>query len=103
MATNPNPPMKNPTDTDSFFADPIDPRQEARTQASEAMCHLLIWMADAPTLEDRGLRATVALYCVRPDLLDGATLEQIGDPTGRTRQTVHKLVNHFRLSMGLPS
>lgn len=100
---NPIHTMKNSNETDSFFADPVDPRREARLLASEAMCHLLIWMADAPTLEDRGLRATVALYCVRPDLLDGATLEQIGDPTGRTRQTVHKLVNNFRLSMGLAS
>lgn len=35
-------------------------------------------MADAPALEDRGLRTSVALYCVRPDLIDGVTLEQIG-------------------------
>jgi hypothetical protein len=57
-------------------------------------------MADAPTLEDRGLRTSVALYCVRPDLLDGATLEQIGEQTGRTRQHVHNLVESFRAATG---
>lgn len=88
---------------DSFFAEPIDPRHEARALALEVVCRLLIWMADAPTVEDRGLRTSVALYCIRPDLLDGATLEQIGDVTGRTRQHVHKLADSFRLTTGMES
>ncbi|MDE3084200.1 MAG: hypothetical protein KGJ37_03135 [Verrucomicrobiota bacterium] len=89
------------THHDSFFVEPIDPRQEARSLTLEVICRLLLWMADAPTLEDRGLRTSVALYCVRPDLIDGATLEQIGGRTGRTRQHVHKLACNFRLSIGL--
>ena len=48
-------------------------------------------------------RTSVALYCVRPDLVDGATLEQIGEQTGRTRQHVHKLADSFRHSTGLAS
>jgi hypothetical protein len=97
--------MKNKTknESDPFFADPVDPRVEARTQAGEAICCLLIWMADAPTLEDRGLRTTVALYCIRPDLIGGATLEQIGTRSGRSRQAVHKLAKNFRVSVGLKS
>lgn len=86
---------------DSFFAEPVDPRVEARALALEVICRLLLWMADAPTLEDRGLRTSVALYCVRPDLVDGATLEKIGDSTGRTRQHVHHLADSFRLTTGL--
>jgi len=93
--------MKN--NNDSFFADPIDPRLEARELAKEVLCRLLLWMADAPTLEDRGLRTSVALYCIRPDLLDGASLEQIGEVTGRTRQWVHKLADSFRLNTGFPA
>jgi hypothetical protein len=90
--------MKN--NDDSFFAEPIDPRQEARGFTLEVICRLLIWMADGATLDDRGLRATVALYCVRPDLVDGQTLEQIGDGTGRTRQHVHKLAVSFCRTTG---
>lgn len=90
--------MKN--QPDSFFIEPTDPRTEARAQALEVVCRLLIWMADAPTLEDRGLRTSVALYCVRPDLIDGATLERIGDMAGRSRQAVHKLTGSFRLTTG---
>lgn len=94
---------KKQNEPDPFFAEPADPRVEARTQASEAICCLLIWMADAPTLEDRGLRATVALYCIRPDLIGGATLEEIGSLSGRSRQAVHKIAKNFRVSTGLKS
>jgi hypothetical protein len=93
--------MKN--NDDSFFVEPVSPRAEARALALEVICRLLLWMADAPTLEDRGLRTSVALYCVRPDLIDGVTLEQIGEQTGRTRQHVHKLADNFRLTTGLAS
>lgn len=86
---------------DSFFAAPVDPHQEARTIALEVICRLMIWIADATTFEDRGLRASVALYCVRPDLIDGQTLEQIGGRSGRTRQHLFKLAESFRITTGL--
>jgi hypothetical protein len=89
------------TNDDSFFVSAVDPRQEAREMVLEVLRRLLIWMADAPTLEDRGLRASVALYCIRPDLIDGATLEHVGNLAGRTRQAVHKLAENFRLTTGL--
>ena len=91
------------TNDDSFFAEPVDPRFESRALTLEVVCRILLWMADAPTIEDRGLRTSVALYCVRPDLIDGATLEKIGDLTGRTRQWVHKLAENFRESTGFAS
>lgn len=91
------------TDSDPFFSEPVDPRVEARALALEVICRVLLWMADAPTLEDRGLRTSVALYCVRPDLVDGATLEAIGEETGRTRQHVHNLAESFRLTTGFSS
>jgi hypothetical protein len=92
---------RNRIECDSFFAEPVDPRQEARTLASEVICRLLIWMADGRTLEERGLRACVALYCIRPDLIDGITLEQIGTLAGCSRQAVHKLAGSFRETTGL--
>jgi hypothetical protein len=90
--------MKN--NHDSFFVENLDPRQEARALAAEAIRRLLLWMADAPSIEDRGLRTSVALYCVRPDLIDGQTLARIGDASGRTRQHVHKLADSFRQTTG---
>jgi hypothetical protein len=94
-------PPETSTEADSFFAEPVDPRQEAQALASEALRRLLIWMADGRTLEERGLRACVALFCIRPDLIDGATLDAIGDQAGRSRQAVHKLAVSFRETTGL--
>lgn len=94
--------MKNPNQ-DSFFDEPVDPRVEARALAVEVICRLLIWIADGNTVEDRGLRATVSLYCVRPDLLNGITLEQIGERSGMSRQGVYRLATDFRETTGLRS
>lgn len=90
-------------ETEAFFVEPTDLRREAWALAAEALCRLLIWMADGRTLENRGLRACVALYCIRPDLVDGTTLEQVGALAGCSRQAVHKLAISFRRTMGLPS
>lgn len=88
------------TTESSFFAEPVDPRVEARELALEVVRRLLIWMAEGVTLEDRGLRASVALYCIRPDLIDCATLEEIGELAGRSRQAVYKVADSFRLTTG---
>jgi hypothetical protein len=93
--------MKNKTDL--FFVEPVDPQHEARSMALEVICRLFIWMAEGETLEERGLRATVALYCVRPDLIGQATLEEVGDLSGRSKQAVHQLANNFRDTTGLAS
>jgi hypothetical protein len=93
--------MKN--NDDSFFTEPVDPKQEARFLALEVVCRLFIWMAEGESLEERGVRATVALYCVRPDLINEATLEEIGNMAGRSKQAVHQLADSFRETMGMVS
>ena len=101
MEANLNPTMK--TNTDSFFTEPIDSKQEARFLASEVVCRLLIWMSEGASLEERGVRATVALYCIRPDLIGEATLEEIGHGAGRSKQAVHQLADSFRETTGMAS
>jgi hypothetical protein len=88
------------TKNDSFFSEPVDPKQEARFLALEVVCRLFIWIAEGMSLEERGVRATVALYCVRPDLINEATLEEIGHMAGRSRQAVHQLADSFRETTG---
>jgi hypothetical protein len=89
--------------SDAFFADETDPAREARKQALEVIARLLIWIAEAEDMQRRGFRATIALYCVRPDLIGGMTLEKIGGMAGTTKQAAHKLARDFRLGMGLVS
>jgi hypothetical protein len=38
---------------------------------------------------------------IRPDLIDGTTLEQIGTLAGCSRQAVHKLAISFRQTTGM--
>ena len=52
------------------------------------------------TLEQVGLRATVVLYCIRPDFIGGQSLEEIGLWAGCTRQAVEHLVADFRYTLG---
>jgi hypothetical protein len=54
-----------------------------------------VWVADGSTLEQVGLRATVVLYCIRPDLIGGQSLEEIGLRAGCTRQAIEHLVADF--------
>lgn len=88
---------------ESFFANAVDPKQEARFLALEVVCRLLVWMAEGASLEERGVRATVALYCIRPDLINEATLEEIGHVAGRSKQAVHHLADSFRQTTGMSS
>ena len=89
------------TNEDSFFAQPLDPHKEGRALTLEVICRVLIWIAESATREERSVRATVALYCVRPDLLEESTLEEIGDSSGRSPQAIHKLAESFRTTTGL--
>jgi hypothetical protein len=89
--------MKN---NDSFFAEPVAHRVEARLLALEVICRLLIWVSEGASLDERGVRTTVALWCVRPDLIGEATLEEIGDVSGRSKQAVHQLADSFRETTG---
>lgn len=91
------------SDQDSLFAEPHDPRPEARLLTLEVISRLLIWMAEGSSLHERGVRATVALYCIRPDLINEATLEEIGHLAGRSRQAVHQLADSFRETTGMAS
>lgn len=91
--------MKN--HDDSLPSADFDTHEQARATFRYVISRLMIWVVDSPTLAGRGLRLNVMLFCIRPDLVDGATLEEIGDGAGCSRQAVHKLARDFRLTMGL--
>jgi hypothetical protein len=89
-----------PPDHDPWLHADEEVCDEARELAGEVIRRMLVWFADAPTMLDRGLRATVALHCLRPDLIGTPTLDRIGDEAARTRQHVHALAKQFKLLMG---
>jgi len=58
------------------------------------------WVADAATVEQKGLRASVVLYCVRADLLGSATLDELGATVGTSQAVMEELVSDFCHSIG---
>lgn len=74
---------------------------EADERLTEILTRVFAWAADAPTMLDRGLRATIALNCLRPDLLGAPTVRAIATDGARTEQYAHRLADDFRLLVGL--
>ena len=86
---------------EKFFAEEIIIANEARRQALEVITRVLIWIVEGANAPSREVRATIAIHCVRPDLVGNLTLEQIGRAAGISGQAAHKLARDFRVSMGL--
>jgi hypothetical protein len=82
------------------FLEPLPSGDESIRRTCEVLSRTFMWVADAGDLEQIGLRATVVLYCVRADLIGGATLEDIGFQAGCTRQAVENLVVDFTKTIG---
>jgi hypothetical protein len=87
------------------FKDKQEALAEKNTLAKAALkthniTRLLIWIAEGANTQSRGARATVALHCVRPDLIGNITLWQIGDMAGISKQAAHTLARGFRVSIG---
>ena len=97
--------MKSATlDNDIRFSDSRHPVEliesqalpEAHVLAAEVIARVFGWVMDGRTLDDRGFRATVAIFTIRPDLFDGTSLERMGESTGRSKQAVWKVQRDFR-------
>lgn len=90
---------------EDFFADKDEPQGDPKSASPNELASMVIgrvfqWVADSRTLDECGFRSIVALACVRPDLFDHATLEELGLRAGRQRQAVWKLQQDFRKTTG---
>lgn len=59
------------------------------------------WRSLAQDVVGWGYRGWVEVYVMRPDLIQGQTLEMFGDETSVTRQAINKLVLEFRSLTGM--
>jgi hypothetical protein len=77
------------------------PTQESQLQRiCEVLSRTFGWVAEADTVEQKGLRASVVLYCVRADLLDADALEELGATVGTPQSVMDELVSDFCHSIG---
>ena len=82
------------------FLEPLPAPEDQLESICEVLSRTFGWVAEADTVEQKGLRASVVLYCVRADLLGMATLEQLGATTGTPQAVVDELVSDFCHSIG---
>lgn len=72
-------------------------------ELSHALGRLLVWMIDGQRLTRIGERVLIVAYMLRPDLIGGATLEQIAARRGHGRSGAHNLARRFMRTFGVKS
>lgn len=80
--------------------EPLPTPEDHLQRICEVLSRTFGWVAEADTVEQKGLRASVVLYCVRADLLGETTLEELGANTGTPQAVVNELVSDFCHSIG---
>ena len=89
---------------DAYEHHPVDDMEPdtsvAPEEIAEAFGRVLEWASRANSLVAMGQRMYVMLYALRPALIEGMTLEQIGKQNATTRQNIDKLVCDFRDTFG---
>lgn len=82
------------------FIEPLDAGNPAWEQAQEVLRRVFLWLALGTGIRQYGLRTLVMLYVIRRDLISGATLEEIGEQYGCSKQAVSKMVKAFHQATG---
>ena len=82
------------------FLEPLPTPDNHLQRICEVLSRTFGWVAEADTVEQKGLRASVVLHCVRADLLGEATLEELGADVGTPQAVVNELVSDFCHSIG---
>lgn len=82
------------------FLEPLPTPEDQLERICEVLSRTFGWVAEADTVEQKGLRASVVLDCVRADLLGSATLEELGAKIGMPQAVVDELVSDFCHSIG---
>jgi hypothetical protein len=83
------------------FIEPELNREQLLSHVAEMFGSVLHWASQAKSLVQMGQRMYVMLYVLRPALIEGMTLANIGKQNAVTRQAVDKLITDFRLTFGV--
>ena len=85
--------------------DLIEPKEveenTERLKALQFVDSFLSWISDSRTLRNRGLRCTAAVWAIRPELFDSATLEKLAIDADCDPQAIHRLAKDFRQTLGI--
>lgn len=82
------------------FIEPLPSPDDQLDRICEVLSRTFGWIAEADSVEQKGLRASVVLYCVRADLLGPDALGQLGATTGTPQAVMDELVSDFCHKIG---
>lgn len=68
--------------------------EEGRS-AADMLLPILSWCCDGSTMVHQGLRLQIAVSKIRPELIEGKTMEAMGRQIGMSRAGVHKMARDF--------
>lgn len=77
------------------FIEPAPSRDDSIQRTCEVLRQTFGWVAQGATVEQKGLRASVVLYCVRADLIGARTLLELALLTGAPPLALNQLVADF--------
>lgn len=83
------------------FLEPRLSKEEITREVCDVLRRVFGWVAEADSAAALGLRASVALHCVRPELADRDSLNGLGREADCARQEIDTLIAGFRQTIGL--
>lgn len=82
------------------FLEPLPNADDSIDRTCEVLRRTFGWVAQGSTVEQKGLRASIVLYCVRADLIGAVSLEELGALSGFPQTAVDRLVADFCHTIG---
>lgn len=82
------------------FLEPLPSPDDSIERVCQVLSRTFGWVAEGRTVEQKGLRASVVLYCVRADLIGATSIEELGALAGFPSPAVQTLVADFCHTIG---
>jgi len=75
--------------------------QDEVSIAADMLGRLLAYGTQSRSVSTMGKRFWAMVYVLRPDLLDGQTMESFGRQSSASRQSIEQYVREFRMTFGI--
>jgi hypothetical protein len=92
---------RDSSDPRSILEEKESEHENTHEELAFALGRLLVWLLEAQDIHLIGQRVYVAAYKLRPDLIGGATLQDIAKMTGHGRSKAHNLSRELSDILGI--
>jgi len=82
------------------FIEPLPGADDSIQRICGVLGRTFGWVAEGRTIEQKGLRASIVLFCVRADLIGADSLEELGALAGFPEPALENLLADFCHTIG---